>query len=533
MVGNFLRLRFALTLAGFRTGNVPRIIGTVFGLLAALVGGVGGLGAGVALRFLPDPWPATVLHLGLAAVLVLWVFGPLLLAGTDAAMDPVKFTLLPLGRRQLAGGLGIASLLGPGGIATVLTMVGVVIGMARPNAGAAFVVLGAGMFTVLCAVVSRLVVSLVGMGMRNRGTRDVLAVLVPVAIILVSQLPNVISQIAVARGAEQTEAGFVRAAALTRFLPSSFAAQTMLAGQDGRLLRALLELGAGLALVVVLGWCWALLLERVMTSPPATGDGAARSTGDRRRVLSRLLGRFPPRVRAVATKDVILTFREPSQRIGLIMMVVFGLAAVLLPAFLLRDFPAGCYIVAGVGMLLGLTSTNMYGYDGSSHWVNVAAGDDARSDLLGKLLARLLVYTPVLVLMAIVLPAVMAPGLIASVVGITLGVWFSMMGLALLQSVVAPYPIVYSEDSLMATNRGSFTAVVAQLVAFPVVAVLSGPFVALALLNLDHPLWPTVAGLGASVVGLVAMWALWLASVRYSAGRQPELLGMISKRAEA
>ena len=532
MVGHFLRLKVALILAGFRTGNIPRTIGTIFGLLLGLVIGVAGLIGGILLGFVPEPWSTIVLHLGLALILLVWLLGPLVIAGSDATMDPVKFTLLPLTKRQLASGLGVAALVGPGGVATLLTMIGIAIGTGRANAGAVLVVLGLAMFTLMCTIASRLLTSLVGLGLRKRGTRDVLAVAIPLTVILLSQLPNIISQVAAAQGPEQTEQGFSTAARVTRFLPSSFAAETVLAGHDERLVRGLLELGAGLVLIVILAWLWTLLLQRVMTSAPATG-GAARTSRDNNLPFDVVLKRFRPRVRAVAAKDIILMFREPAQRIGVIIMGVFGAAAVIVPAILLRDYPLAVFIVAGVGLLMGFTCTNLYGYDGSSQWVNVAAGDDARGDLLGKLLARLLVYTPPMAVMAVVLPAIISPRLVVAVVGITLGVWFVSLGLGLVQSVVAPYPVVYSENSLMATNSGSFMAFVAQMVAFPVIAILCGPFVLLAMLNVEHPVWPSVAGVGALLVGGVAMWAMWLGASRYSAGRQPELLGMISKRAEA
>lgn len=532
MVGHFLRLKLALIIAGFRTGNVPRIIGTVLGLLLGLAAGVGGLALGILLGLAPEPWQSLLLSVALAMILLIWVLGPMVIAGADSAMDPGKLTLLPLSKRQLATGLGAASLVGPGGVATVLTMIGIVIGLRDRLVGVPMVVLGVALFTITCAIVSRLVVSLVGFGLRKRGTRDVLAVAVPLSVVLLSQTPNLISQLAVHQSAQSSEKMLGTVAGLTRFLPSSFAAETILAGHDGRYGRGLLELLAGLALVVVLGWCWTLLLDKVMTSPPATG-AAERKAGELRFPFAKVLARFSPRVRAVAGKDIILMFRDPAQRVGVIIMVIFGLAAVVVPAIVLREFPQASYLVAAVAWLLGVTYTNMYGYDGSSHWVNVAAGDDAKSDLLGKLVARLLVYTPVLLVLAVVLPAVIAPRLIISVVGITLGVWFVSIGLGLLQSVIAPYPVKTSEDSVMTTNSGSFTAFVSQLVAFPVLGVLCGPFVVVALLTIDHPLWPTVAGVASVVVSAVAMWGAWRLATRFSAGRQPELLGMISKRAEA
>ena len=532
MVGHFLRLKVALIIAGFRTGNVPRIIGSIFGLLAGLAAGVGGLVGGVLLGMAPEPWQSSILQVALALVLLIWVLGPMLIAGSDAAMDPVKLTLLPLSRRQLASGLGLASLVGPGGLATVLTMIGVAIGLAGGLIGLPLVVLGVALFTVTCAIVSRLVVSLVGFGLRKRGTRDVLAVAIPLGIVVLSQLPNLISQLAVNQSAETSQRMLGTVAGVTRFAPSSFAAHTILAGRDGHYARGLVELVAGLVVVVVLGWVWTVLLRQVMTSPPVSG-ATERRDGQLKFPFASVLARFSPRVRAVAGKDIILLFREPAQRVGLIIIGIFGLAAVVVPAILLRDFPLASYIVVGVAWMLGITYTNMYGYDGSSLWVNVAAGDDAKADLMGKLVARLLVYTPVLVVFAIALPLVVEPRLTASVVGITLGVWFVSIGLGLVQSVIAPYPIKVSEDSLMATNSGSFTAFVAQVVAFPVLGVACGPFIALAMLNVEHGWWPTLAGLGSTVVGGLAMWGMWVLATRFSAGRQPEILGMVSKRAEA
>ncbi|MGA4670632.1 hypothetical protein ACPCG0_12710 [Propionibacteriaceae bacterium Y1923] len=532
MVGHFVRLKVSLIIAGFRTGNLPRIIGSVFGLLLGLAAGVSGLVLGIALRWVPDPWQGLVVHLGLALVLLVWILGPMLIAASDAAMDPVKLTLLPLSKRQLASGLAAAALVGPGGLATVLTMVGLVIGLAARPVDVPLVVIGAVLFTVTCAMVSRLVISLVGLGLRRRGIRDVLAVAVPLVVVLLSQLPNLISQFAVHQGAAAAEHVLAQVARVTRFLPSSFSAEVLLAGHDGRWLRGLVELAGGLALVALVGWLWSLVLTRVMTSPPASG-GSDRSTRALKLPFAPVLARLRPRVRGVAAKDIILMFRDPTQRVGVIILVVFGLAAIVVPAVLLRDLPAASFIVAAVAWILGLTYTNMYGYDGSSHWVNVAAGDDARSDLLGKLVARLLVYTPVLALMAVALPLVIEPKLVVSVLGITLGVWFVSIGLGVLQSVIAPYPVAQSEDSLMATNTGTFTAFVAQLVAFPVLGVACGPFLAIAMLTLDHPVWPSLAGLGGALVGALVMWGLWAFAVRFSAGRQPELLGQISKRAEA
>ena len=117
--------------------------------------------------------------------------------------------------------------------------------------------------------------------------------------------------------------------------------------------------------------------------------------------------------------------------------------------------------------------------------------------------------------------------------GCTLGAWCLALGLSLLQSVIAPYPVSYSENGVMARNNGSFTAFVAQLVALPVLAVAIGPFIVAGILWSDRPGLVAGSGTAALVIGAAAGYGLYRAAVRYSAPRQAELLVSISKKAEA
>lgn len=170
MVGRFLRLRWALVRGGFRAGNTAQRVGAILNAILGLAAGVGGFFAGIGLGFLGDPWQSMVVQLGLGLVFLGWIIGPITIAGTDAAMDPAKFGLLPLTRRDLALGLGASALVGPGGLATSLMLVGVVIGLAQSVAGVPLLVVGALLFLLLCAMGSRFLVSLVGLGLRKRGT---------------------------------------------------------------------------------------------------------------------------------------------------------------------------------------------------------------------------------------------------------------------------------------------------------------------------------------------------------------------------
>ena len=172
MVGRFLRLRWALVLGGFRVGNLTQKIGAILGAVMGLAVGVGGFAIGIALRWMPDPWQGFVVQIGLALAFLVWLLGPITVAGTDAALDPAKFSLLPLTRRDLALGLGASTLVGPGGLATALMLVGAVIGLSDSPLGVPVLVLGALLFLVMCALISRLVVSRVGDAQAGDPRRD-------------------------------------------------------------------------------------------------------------------------------------------------------------------------------------------------------------------------------------------------------------------------------------------------------------------------------------------------------------------------
>ena len=532
MVGRFLRLRWALVLGGFRVGNLTQKIGAILGAVMGLAVGVGGFAIGIALRWMPDPWQGFVVQIGLALAFLVWLLGPITVAGTDAALDPAKFSLLPLTRRDLALGLGASTLVGPGGLATALMLVGAVIGLSDSPLGVPVLVLGALLFLVMCALISRLVVSLVGLGMRKRGTRDVMAVAIPLVVIVMSQLPNIIAQTTSRQSAEQLQREVEIAAGVTRWLPSSFAAEAMLAGHSGVVGRGLLEVAGGALLLVPIVFAWGVLLRRVMVNPPVS-DGPVKGVSADKPWVPAVLRGFRPRVRAVAGLDLKTMFREPAQRVGLIVLGIFALAGLVVPMVLLRGEPLAAFIIVGVALLVGMSNANMYGYDGSSMWVNVAAGDDAAGDILGKLLARILVYLPVLGLASIVMALVLAPSLVVSVLGLSLGAGLACLGLACVQSVIAPYPVIYSQDSLMAQNQAGFLAVVLQFVVFPVLGIAIGPFVVLSMLYRESAWIPSVSGLGALAVGALLCWGGCRLAAAYGRNRQPELLQAISKRAEA
>jgi ABC-2 type transport system permease protein len=317
---------------------------------------------------------------------------------------------------------------------------------------------------------------------------------------------------------------------VVRLLPSSPAALAIGFARQGRVPMSLVALAAALVLPVVVVVLWSRALERVLTT--AGGAGSVRA-GDERPLLPRWLP-FLPRNRtgAVAAKELRLTWRDPRQRVA----VISSVFAAVLPAVSLRllssSDPRLVLAAALPAYVLGANTTNLYGFDGQAHWTNVAAGDDARSDLLGKDLARALVALPIVVLAVIGLSAragtaryaLPALGLAAAGFGVNLG-------LGTLTSVLAPLPMPDNPANLFSTGntgRGLAAAGPALGVLFGGVLLLAPLFVPLLVVHGSGRL------LGLAEIGVLYGFGGWRVlfglAVRRSSPRQPELLEALSNK---
>lgn len=107
MVGHFLRLKVALLIGGLRAGSPVQKVGSILTFVMAIGGGIFGFWAASSLRYASDPTQSYLVKLRLAVIFAIWVVGALITAGGDASMDPTRFALLPLTRRDLALGLGV------------------------------------------------------------------------------------------------------------------------------------------------------------------------------------------------------------------------------------------------------------------------------------------------------------------------------------------------------------------------------------------------------------------------------------------
>jgi ABC-2 type transport system permease protein len=530
-----VRLKLRLLWAGLRTGGGRGAVGFVLALVWSLMAGVVIGGLFLLARTL-DARPATdATAIAFAVVLLAWVLGPVVVAGSEGTLEADRLALFPLSKRQLMPGLLLAAVAGFGGVATVLILLGAVIGMAPPSPLALVTVMAAACHLLLCAGLSRLVTTAISGAVRTRRWRDVALFAGPLLGLSVNVAIQVLTRAAIptAPGQPGRGPGLLRGiATAARFSPSGPAALAIGHAREGRIGLAVLSLAVAASLVVAVVALWGRVLDRVLTSAGSRGGnvrGAAR-----RPLIPRWLPFLPAnRLGAVAAKELRLTWRDPRQRAALLGAMFVGF----LPAFSFRLFtstsPRLALAAALPAYALAATATNQFGYDGAAHWTNVAAGDDPAADLGGKNLARLVITAPLVALLGAV--AVWRAGDITYLVpglALAVGAFGMNLGFADIASVVAPLPMPDNPSNVFsAGNSGRGLAAIA-----PSLAVLFG-----GLLFSAPLLIPLLVASSPAVLSLTSMacvlWGLggWRAgfgyAVRRAAPRQPELLAALSARA--
>jgi ABC-2 type transport system permease protein len=299
----FVRLKLRILVNGLR-GQTWRVALFVLGIIVAGFLAVGGYAIFAIPGLIGDPRVAgMLLTLGGTAVVLGWLFLPLVFFGVDESLDPARFALLPLHRRALIRGLYVASFAGVPAIATLAATFGMVDTTARLGGPVAALVQVAGVVLglLLCAAVSRAVTSAFATALRSRRARDLATVLLAAFAALLGPL-----QFLAAAGAQNADWDRVAdVAAVIAWTPLGAPYSMgldMIAGRAWAVpVKLLIVTGT---ITLLLRW-WSLTVERAMLG---TAAGAGRTAGNQRRtrpVVDQLVFPFLPRTRfgALASRE--------------------------------------------------------------------------------------------------------------------------------------------------------------------------------------------------------------------------------------
>jgi ABC-2 type transport system permease protein len=470
----FVRLKLRITVNGFR-GQTWRVALFVLGIMLAVSSAAGGYAIFAVPGLLDDERVAGMLFaLGGAAIVLGWLFLPLVFFGVDESLDPARFALLPLNRRTLISGLFVASVAGVPALATLVATLGMIDTAARLGgppaalAQAAGVVLG----LLLCVAVSRAVTSAFATALRSRRARDLATVLLAVVAALLGPL-----QIAALAGAQRADWDRVAdVAAVVGWTPLGAGYSLGLDVATGRDWAVPLKLLIVVLAVLGLLWWWSATLERAMLGTAGTRTAAAGSTTTGRSAVHRLVFRWLPanRFGALVSREMRYWWRESRRRASLITLSVVG---VFLPVMLAVTGGGGSGMLTFVGALAAVSLANQFGFEGTAYAANVAAGVPGRVEVQSRATAFSVYILPLLVVIAVAagvaagrpaaIPAQLGTMLAAYGVGLAVVLPVSVRGAYALPDTANPFAM--SSGGGMAKGLLTFGAIlVAVIVTLPI-----------------------------------------------------------------
>ena len=472
MVATVLRLRYR-SLGNTLARNPWQLVGFCFGILWALsiLAAVAVAMGGVALTQGP-PVAYVVAVLGGSALLLGWVLGPVLVAGTDATIDAARLAPFPLSRRQTMLALTAAGLTGIPGIATALASLTTIVLWLRWPAAAAVAVPAIAIAVLTCVVSSRLVTTLsTGLG-GNRRAREVIGTLVLAVVIMTG--PILTGVLTLLSGAGGIADRLLQAADVLGWTPLGAAWAAPAAAADGAWGAAAARLAIAAGTLAVLWLLWDRAMEASVASPPRQTARALKpgSLG--------WFGRMPTgAVGATWARSLTGWLRDPRYLRQLLVVPLF-------PA--LFAFTTGVHGVmfaasaAFVALILSIASYSDISYDGTAFATVLSSGGRGRDDRLGRVLGAACIGIPLVVLVALV--SAFLSGTVVhlpALLGASLGILLAGYGVTAISSALIVTPVAAPGDSPFRSVPGqTFVGGLLVFVVMGAILVVSAPSVVLA-----------------------------------------------------
>lgn len=542
--GHFVLLKLRVLRNGFR-GQTSRIVLFVLGMLFGLWFAFGGFGLFALSAAHDSEFSVLVPAFGGAALVLGWLFMPLVFFGVDETLEPARFALLPLPRRTLVGGLLAAALVGVPAVATVVATAGLVLGAAVHGGAAAAAIEAVGVLTgvVLCVSVSRAMTSAFASMLRSRRVRDLAAV--ALAVLAASLGPLQLGAVAAARRADLDQ--IVRIARVVGWTPLAAPYTAGFDVADGLPLAAAAKLALSALTVAALLFWWSRTLESAMVGsvsggPARAGQAAGWRGGAVEQLFPRPLG-FLRRNRsgALVAREVRYWWRDARRRANLITYSVIG---VFLP--LVINLSSGGALLQGqsgvprtpttvtgsmlfVGTLAAVTLANQFGFDGTAYAAHIVAGVPGRLELRSRIVAYSVYIAPLMTVIAVAVAVVLGePGWLPVMLGGLYAAYGTGLAVILFVSVLGAYALPDSSNPFAVNTGAGVAKGLLSLAGLVGSLVFAAPFAVVSAVAGDAWRWFALPvglayGLTAAVLGC------------YLAGdvldrRAPELLAAVTPR---
>jgi ABC-2 type transport system permease protein len=467
------------------------------------------------------------------SVMLAWVWLPLFVTGTDDALSPSRFALLPVPAARLLPGLYVAGLLGLGPLLTALIGASALIGWARGPAVLLAALVGVLLGVVTATLIPHALTSALAGVLGSRRFRDVTGLaLVGFAVISTVVLQLASSAVTRADGPASLLAALGHTAAVLSWTP--FGAAWALPGDVARgdVAAALGHAAVAVATLCVLVVGWWLALRRALTMPLEVPDIVGRVPRDG--LVDRWLSGSATGV--VAGRLLRYYRRDPRRSLSLFSMmmapVLVGVSIAGVTAAGGRGTVISLLIVAPfLGTLLGPTLAFDISYDDSALWTHLTTSVKGWEDRLGRLVGFSLLALPIVALVLAL--GVLATGVqhllpfgaaTIAVTGAALGV-----GSHLGSIVQVPVPPAGSSPFGKGSGGGPLSLVV-SIVTVILALLVSTPALVVAALAYSHQ-WARYAALPVALLTAAAaiVWGVVMGGRRLD-GRWPEVLREVTYR---
>ncbi|ROR67484.1 hypothetical protein [Agrococcus jenensis] len=533
MAAHLLALRFRLLVGSLRQSAwaVVALVVTALGAISLLGSTLAGA---VAVRALVPELGAAAAVVG-GAVLVLALTAVTVLVGTSDPLAAERFSLLPVRAGALRRGLLVASVLDPWVLVGALgTAIGVVVWSTSAAALAAAVV-ALPIAVATAVLVPRAVADLLARQLASKGARDVMAILLLVAVlgltVGVQLLASGVREIADLARALDT------AAAALAWTPLGAAFDLPRAVAAGAWLEAVAKLAIALATVGLAWWAWGRLLAERLTHPIVLRGGGRVREG---RLLDRLLPATP--VGAIAARSIRYRRRDVRHLMNVIaaLLVPAVVGGMQLVGFVDVDVdgtrlpPDGLALLPVLMAFVAAAIVQIdVAYDSSAFAWHILTGVRGADDRAGRLLGIAVVYVPTFALTAVL--ATWASGrweLLPASIGSGLGTFLLLAGVMLWFGVLlpgeAPAP---GSNPLGRGSSGGVQSLAGIALSLPLLGTVGAPCIGLAVAAIWIPWlgWLSLA-VGLAVAALAAWFGIRVGGAALDR-RAPEVLAHVSKAA--
>ncbi|MDO5633255.1 MAG: Tat (twin-arginine translocation) pathway signal sequence [Micrococcus sp.] len=451
MIATLVRLRWALMLNQWRRSTATLVL-TLLGLL--YFGGVAVSIGTAALIALPqqDPVVHSTAAILIAAILVLgWSLIAPFVTGVDATLDPRSFVRFPVRRVHLVLGLLIGTLTTIAGGLTLIVALLVALSWRAQPLVAGLGVLGAVLTAVLAVSAAYGLTAVLASMTGRRRVREMVSLILFVPLMLsgiaLGQVLDSIDELleilpSVAAVLAWTPFG-------STFAPAAAASQGDWLLAAAHLAVALVWTAAALAL-----WSWGL---RRAVEPVAAARSAVSARSAASEQPLRLLGRpATGAVTAIAARCLLYWRKDPRYSATLVVVVLMVAVLWLLPRPEGADLPFLIGLAPLLAWIIGFSISADIAYDHTAFHLHMLAGVRGVDDRAGRALALSLWGVPCVVVFAVVTAGVERRWeLLPMVLGVSLGIFGALLGLASLVSARFVYPVPKPGDSPWATPQGA------------------------------------------------------------------------------